>query len=111
MPSFSRETFLDLDILCEFSKDVDIVIHLAAITDVNESVINPDITKKNNVDGTINVLQCCVKNKIKKIIFTSSAAVYGDFKRDFDKRKLYNKSTVTIRTKQARCRKNNCKDL
>jgi len=77
---FLKGDILDLDILCEFSKDVDVVIHLAAIADVNESVINPDVTKKNNVDGTVNVLQCCIKNKIKKIIFASSAAVYGDSK-------------------------------
>jgi UDP-glucose 4-epimerase len=34
--------------------------------------------KNINVNGTVNVLNCCIKNKIKKIIFASSAAVYGD---------------------------------
>ena len=58
----------------------DVVIHLAAMINVNESVINPEFTKKANVDGTVNVLKCCIKNKIKKIIFASSAAVYGDSK-------------------------------
>lgn len=77
---FLNGDILDFGVLCEFSKDVDVVIHLAAIADVNESVINPDVTKKNNVDGTANVLQCCIKNEIKKIIFSSSAAVYGDLK-------------------------------
>ena len=47
---------LDVDTLCEFSKDVDVIIHLAAKSDVNESVINPEITHKVNVDGTANVL-------------------------------------------------------
>ena len=77
---FLKGDILDFDVLCEFSKDVDVVIHLAAVADVNESVINPEITNKVNVDGTANVLQCCIKNKVKKMIFASSAAVYGDSK-------------------------------
>lgn len=77
---FLKGDILDYDDLCEFSKEADVVIHLAAMIDVNESVINPEFTKKVNVDGTANVLKCCIENKIKKIIFASSAAVYGDFK-------------------------------
>jgi len=75
---FLQGDILDGDSLCEFSKGVDVIIHLAAKSDVKESMINPEITNKVNVDGTTNVMQCCVKNKIKKIIFASSAAVYGD---------------------------------
>lgn len=52
------------------------VIHLAAKSDVAESVIHPGDTI--NVNGIINVLKCCVQNKIGKIIFASSAAVYGN---------------------------------
>lgn len=77
---FLKGDILDYDVLCEFSKNVNVVIHLAAMINVNESVINPEFTKKVNVDGTANVLKCCIKNKIKKIIFASSAAVYGDSK-------------------------------
>ena len=77
---FLKGDILDYDVLCEFSKDVNVVIHLAAMINVNESVINPEFTKKVNVDGTVNVLKCCIKNKIKKIIFASSAAVYEDSK-------------------------------
>ena len=77
---FLKGDVLDFKTMSDFSKNVDVIIHLAAIADVNESVINPDITKKINVNGTKNVLQCCIKNKIKKIIFASSAAVYGDCK-------------------------------
>lgn len=77
---FLKGDILDYDVLCEFSKNVNVVIHLAAMINVNESVINPEFTKKVNVDGTVNVLKCCIKNKIKKIIFASSAAVYGDSK-------------------------------
>jgi len=77
---FCKGDILNFEKLLEFSKDVDVIIHLAAKSDVSESVIHPEITNKVNVAGTQNVLQCCVQNKIKKIIFASSAAVYGDCK-------------------------------
>lgn len=75
---FLQGDILDSDTLCEFSKGVDVVIHLASISNVKESVSNPEITNRISVDGTASVLQCCVGNKIKKIIFASSAAVYGN---------------------------------
>ncbi len=75
---FLKGDILDVESLYEFAKGVDVVIHLAAKSDVSDSMKNPEITNKVNVDGTANVLQCCVRNKIKKIIFASSAAVYGD---------------------------------
>ncbi len=74
---FCKGDILDIEKMIEFGK-ADVVIHLAAKSDVNESVINPEDTNEVNVAGTANVLQCCVTNKIKKIIFASSAAVYGD---------------------------------
>lgn len=56
----------------------DIVIHLAAKISVRESIQNPQETMSVNVDGTMNVLEECKKNKIKNTILVSSAAVYGD---------------------------------
>ncbi len=75
---FIRGDILDFEKLLENSKNFDVVIHLAAKSDVAESVINPDDTINVNVNGTVNVLKCCVQNKIGKIIFASSAAVYGN---------------------------------
>ena len=60
------------------SKNHDIVIHLAAKISVSESIDNPSETFQVNVDGTKNVLASCEKNHVKKIIISSSAAVYGD---------------------------------
>jgi UDP-glucose 4-epimerase len=77
---FLKGDILDFDKLSEFSRGVDMAIHLAAVSDVAESTARPEITRKVNVDGTANVLQCCIQNNIKKIIFASSAAVYGDCK-------------------------------
>ena len=65
------------DIL-DATKNQDIVIHLAAKISVIESIKNPLETFEVNVDGTINVITACKKNNVKKIIISSSAAVYGE---------------------------------
>jgi UDP-glucose 4-epimerase len=77
---FIKGDILDFDLLSKVSQNMELVIHLAAKSDVSESVIHPEITSNVNLNGTINVLKCCAQNKIKKIIFASSAAVYGDCK-------------------------------
>ena len=59
-------------------KDQDMVIHLAAKISVEESIKNSSETFYTNVDGTKNVLIACKKNHIKKMIVSSSAAVYGE---------------------------------
>jgi len=56
----------------------DIVVHLAAKINVQESFASPNLTKHVNVDGTKNLLQACKENKITDIIVASSAAVYDD---------------------------------
>jgi len=59
-------------------KDHDVLIHLAAKISVKESIENPIETFHTNVEGTKNVVTACLKNKIKKIVIASSAAVYGE---------------------------------
>ena len=56
----------------------DIVIHLAAKINVEDSIKFPKETLMTNVDGAINVLNACVKHDVKNIIAASSAAVYGE---------------------------------
>jgi len=56
----------------------DVVIHLAAKNSVEDSIKFPKETLMTNVDGTINVLNACVKHDVKNIVATSSAAVYGE---------------------------------
>jgi len=55
-----------------------IVIHLAAKKSVGESVAHPDLYAKNNVGGTKNLLQAMKSAGVNKMIFASTAAVYGD---------------------------------
>jgi len=56
----------------------DVVIHLAAKNSVEDSIKFPKETLMTNVDGTVNVLNACVKYGIKNVVAASSAAVYGD---------------------------------
>jgi UDP-glucose 4-epimerase len=62
-------------------RNIDAIVHLAAIIDIPASVIDPKLTHDINVTGTLNVLQGATKNKIKKIIFASSTSVYGEAKK------------------------------
>jgi len=56
----------------------DVVIHLAAKIGVENSIKFPKETFLTNVDGTINVLNACIKHDIKNVIAASTAAVYGE---------------------------------
>lgn len=58
--------------------DVDAVIHFAGLKAVGESVERPLYYYENNVLGTLNLLQVMAKNNCKKLVFSSSATVYGD---------------------------------
>lgn len=53
------------------------VMHFAAFAYVGESVENPQKYYKNNVSGTINLLDLCLENNIKHFIFSSTCATYG----------------------------------
>ena len=55
----------------------DIVYHLAAKTSVPESVEKPEDYWRTNVEGTLNVLKASVDAGAKRLVFVSSAAVYG----------------------------------
>lgn len=55
----------------------DAVMHFAGLKAVGESVEQPLRYYENNVGGTINLLQCMQEFKVKKIVFSSSATVYG----------------------------------
>jgi UDP-glucose 4-epimerase len=67
----------DVDILNEAMKDIDYVFHLAAMWLLHCKDF-PKTAFHVNIEGTFNVLEACVKNNIKKLIYSSSASVYGD---------------------------------
>ena len=68
----------DLEFLKKEFKGVDFVLHQAALISVPESIEKKELYKEVNVTGTGNVLEAARTNKVKRVIFSSSAAVYGD---------------------------------
>jgi len=60
------------------TKKCDTVLHLAAFLGVKETEENPLKTLDVNIQGTYNVLNACIKNNVKRVIFSSSSEVYGN---------------------------------
>ncbi|MDD4610451.1 MAG: NAD-dependent epimerase/dehydratase family protein [Patescibacteria group bacterium] len=57
------------------------VFHLAAQMDIRKSVDDPIFDSEVNIGGGLNILKNCWKNKVKKIIFPSTAGIYGETKK------------------------------
>ena len=68
---------LDRSALISAMEGIDSVIHLAAKKAVEESVLNPLKYYEHNVGGTLNILAAMAVKKVKKIVFSSTAAVYA----------------------------------
>lgn len=79
-PGFFEIDLLDYVKLNELFQQnhYDLVMHFAGLKAVGESVGKPLEYYENNVGGTINLLKCMKNNNVKKIVFSSSATVYGD---------------------------------
>jgi UDP-glucose 4-epimerase len=71
-------SILDRDLLREAMKDMDFVFHLAAMVGVQESMQKPNECAEINAGGTTIVLEEAARARAKKLIFSSSAAIYGD---------------------------------
>lgn len=78
-PEFYQTDLLDKPGLEKVFKEnqIDCVIHFAGLKAVGESVEKPLVYFNNNISGTINLLMAMEKFSCKKIIFSSSATVYG----------------------------------
>jgi len=61
-----------------FGGSYDYVFHLAALPSVPYSIEHPTKTHRVNVSGTYNILKSSLDSKVKKVIFASSSAVYGN---------------------------------
>jgi UDP-glucose 4-epimerase len=56
----------------------DAVVHQAAQVSVGKSFVHPSIDADTNIMGTLNILQCCRDYNVKRIVYASSCAVYGN---------------------------------
>lgn len=75
--SFIQGSILDENKLNAALDGVDAVMHLAAKIRVEEGQSNPDLYKKVNIEGTLNLIKVCASKKITKFVFASTATVYG----------------------------------
>ena len=79
-PKFFQVDLLDEEKLDEVFRDghYDTVIHFAGLKAVGESVEKPLIYYRNNITGTVNLLEAMKKYGVHEIVFSSSATVYGE---------------------------------
>lgn len=75
---FIQGSLLNPDEIRQGLTGVDAVIHFAGKSLVGESVKKPELYRRVNVEGTRNLLDEMHKSNVKKIVFSSSAAVYGE---------------------------------
>lgn len=74
---FIQADLLDQNRLEELLTGYEAVIHMASFIEVGKSVKNPVGFTENNIVGTVKLLEAMRKSNVKKIIFSSSACVYG----------------------------------
>jgi Nucleoside-diphosphate-sugar epimerases len=68
----------DLDVVRKACKEIDFVLHEAAIPSVPRSIDDPITTNDVNVNGTLNVLKASYENKVKRVVYAASSSAYGD---------------------------------
>jgi len=68
----------DGDLVRRLIADVDYVFHLAALIEVQTSLKEPQLTDEINVQGTLNILEAARDADVKRIVYASSCAVYGE---------------------------------
>lgn len=75
---FVKGDIKDPDTCMSACKDVDYVLHQAAWGSVPRSLEMPLFYCKNNIEGTLNMLEAARQNGVKKFVYASSSSVYGD---------------------------------
>lgn len=67
----------DMEAVIMRHPDIDAVIHFAAFKSVKESVANPEIYYRNNIDSLLTLLEVMAQYQIRNLVFSSSCTVYG----------------------------------
>lgn len=76
--TFHQGSVLDAALLREALRGADYVFHLAAMASVPQSIEDPLRAEQVNTQGTLNVLLAARDGGVKKVVFSSSCAIYGD---------------------------------
>jgi UDP-glucose 4-epimerase len=74
---FDLSSFDHIETLTEICKECDYVFHLASDVSIPYCIDNPDKSYLNNVSSLCNVLEVARKSKVKRVVFSSTAAIYG----------------------------------
>jgi UDP-glucose 4-epimerase len=75
---FLEEDICDHGLVDKILEDIDTIYHLAAISSVKASIQDPTTVNDVNVGGTLNILDIARVRKVKRFVYASSAAVYGN---------------------------------
>ncbi len=86
---FIQDSITNLTLIRSLFKGVQYIFHNAAITGVQQSIEHPQLSHEVNVTGTLNTLLAAKDNCVRKVVYVSSASVYG------------NTSTLPIREEMA----------
>jgi len=78
--AFTKGDITDYKTCTLITKNVDIVLHQAALGSVPRSIDNPINTNASNVSGFLNMLTASKDNGVKRFVYASSSSVYGDSK-------------------------------
>ena len=76
--NFQEGDITNFETCQNITKDVDIVLHQAALGSVPRSIDNPILTNHNNVTGFLNMLTASKDNGVQRFVYASSSSVYGD---------------------------------
>ena len=81
--NFFKANCEDFEMMKKITKDVDILCHAAAYAHEGLSSFSPVLISSNNVTGSVSVFTAAIVNKIKRIVYCSSMARYGNIKIPF----------------------------
>jgi len=76
--NFIKGDIRNYDTCLAATKDIDIILHQAALSSVQRSLDKPIDSNDSNIGGTVNMLQASLVNNVKRFIYASSSSVYGD---------------------------------
>jgi len=82
--NFVKAECEDIHKMKEMTKNVDVVIHAAAYAHEGLSVVSPNIICSNIINASTSVFSAAIQNKVKRIVFCSSMARYGNIKQPFN---------------------------